>query len=84
MVLPVMNVDDMVDLLMVKNRAYNLLYALGEEPSTVKTLTSEEAYRLVNLAREVSAGDRGTYFHRFLAKHVPAHQLRYVATGRMA
>ena len=76
-----MNAEEVIDYLGLANRAYNLLYALGEEPSTVKTLNSEETYRLVNLAREVYAGQRATFFHRLLAAHVSTPQLRYVATG---
>jgi hypothetical protein len=72
-----------IENLSIKNRAYNLLYALGQSPESVRTLDIDETYRLINLAKEVHEGQRDTYFHRLIAERVPAHQLRYMATGRV-
>lgn len=72
-----------IDELSLRNRAYNLLYALGESPATVRTLAPGEAERLITLATEAYVGLGDTYFHRLIAARVPVNQLRYVATGRI-
>ena len=65
----------------LRNRAYNLLYALGAQPASVATLRPGEAERLVALAQEVYQGAQDTFFHRLILANVSAPQLRYVALG---
>ena len=75
--------QELIDDLSLRNRAYHLLYAMGQKPETVKTLRPGEAQRLVTLATETYCGLGDTYFHRMIRDMVPVHQLRYVATGRI-
>lgn len=64
------------------NRAYNLLYALGEAtPETVETFKPGEAEELIQIAHEVSMGMRTTERHREIAEKVSPAILRYVAIG---
>jgi hypothetical protein len=79
----------LLDDLTLRNRCYQLLYLLGDDPSTVRTLLPGEAAMWVGIAREVEAGDRSTDVHRRVAEAVAGRGrsgqaiLRYVATGRM-
>jgi hypothetical protein len=66
-----------------RNRAYQLLYALGAEPATVETLEPGAAEQWCQIAREVLNGLRTTQLHRRIAFAVPVATLRYVATGRI-
>ena len=66
-----------------RNRAYQLLYALGAEPATVETLKPGAAERWCQIAREVLEGMRTTQLHRRIAFAVPVATLRYAATGRI-
>lgn len=75
------NEQEVLDNLNLKDRAYSLLYALGQEPETVQPLFEDEARRLVTIAQEVYAGTGETYFHKLIAQ-IPIEKLRYVATGR--
>lgn len=79
-----MQAAEIMEELSLRNRAYNLLYAVGADPRLVSTLDFEETCRLITLAKEVYAGVGSTFFHRLILDRVPAHQLRYVATGRMS
>jgi hypothetical protein len=74
---------ELIDNLNLRNRAYNLLYSLGQDPGDVETLTDEEAQRLVKLADEVYRLEGDTFFHRLIRTRVPVHHLRYVATGKI-
>jgi hypothetical protein len=84
-----MTIGELVDDLTLRNRAYQALYLLGDNPSTVRTLLPGEAAMWVGIAREVEAGDRSTDVHRRVAEAVAGRgrsgqaMLRYVATGRM-
>lgn len=77
-------IDDAADAirdLSLRNRAYNLLYALGDyTPTDVPTFAPGEAARLIQIAREALAGDRSTELHRRLAALKP-HRLRYAIEG---
>jgi hypothetical protein len=73
----------LIDDLCLRNRAYNLLYALGADSSTVRTLIPGEAAYLVLVAQSVEAGDRLTERQRQIAATVKPHHLRYVTTGRI-
>lgn len=72
-----------IDNLSRRSRAYNALYALGETPETVKTLTRAEVEELIQLAHETAMGVTSTERHRTLAKASPA-LLRYIAIGSLA
>jgi len=74
--------EEMVEQLSLRNRAYNLLYAFGESPLTVQTLSPREAKRIVEMAQSAFRGDEGT-FQSFIRKGMKPYQLRYVATGRI-
>lgn len=84
-----MSTADLLDDLTLRNRCYQLLYLLGDNPSTVRTLLPGEAAMWVGMAQEVEAGDRSTDVHRRVAEAVAGRgrsgqaMLRYVATGRM-
>ncbi len=74
---------DLLDDLALRNRAYNLLYALGDYTwSNVPTLKPGQAAHLILTAYEAQHGDRSTELHRRIAQ-LPAHQLAYVVTGRI-
>jgi len=77
-----MSESEIIDLLSRSNRAYNLLYALGESPVTVDTLTPVEVGRLIDKAQSAFAGMEGS-FERLLRQKVSPTMLRYVATGKM-
>lgn len=51
-----MTTAGLIDDLSLRNRAYHLLYALGADPKTVRTLEPGEAESLVLLAQSVDAG----------------------------
>lgn len=73
---------DMIDGLKFLNRAYQALYALGETPSTVETLSLDEARMWIQVVQDVVDGDRSTYARRKLAELNPV-MLRYITTGKM-
>jgi hypothetical protein len=74
---------DLLNDLALRNRAYNLLYSLGDYTSSnVPTLAPGEAARLILAAHEAQHGDRSTVLHRRIAQ-LPAHQLHYAVTGRI-
>jgi hypothetical protein len=78
-----MNSQELIDDLCLRSRAYNLLYALGATPETVRTLEPGEASNLILTAYEVEQGDRSTEQHREIAANVKPYLLRYVTTGRI-
>jgi hypothetical protein len=45
----------LIDDLALRNRAYQVLYALGEDSSTVRTLTSGEAACLVGIVEQLTS-----------------------------
>lgn len=82
----VMEVEDaMIDSLSLRSRAYQVLYALGADPSTVRTLTTGEASCLVGI---VQGMEKDGYSHSrldtYLFTHMSASMRQYVATGSLA
>jgi hypothetical protein len=78
-----MTKNDLIYVLSVRNRAYQLLYSWkGENPFTVRTISDEEAEQLVQLAHEVAMGVRRTQEHREIAEKVSPSMLSYVSIGK--
>ena len=74
---------ELVNDLQLRNRAYNLLYMLGDaEPTTARTFLPGEAARLILVAWEAQQGDRSTPLHQRIAQIDP-RRLEYVVTGRI-
>jgi hypothetical protein len=73
----------LLDDLTLRNRAYQILYLLGDDPSTVRTLLPGEAAMWVGIAGDVLRGDRSTDIHCRLAAACKPAMLNYIATGRM-
>ena len=63
------------------NRAYQVLYALGDDSSTVRTLTSSEASALVGIVQDIYSGHRETPLDLMLSESMSRGMLRYVAEG---
>ena len=78
-----METPELIECLCLRNRAYNLLYALGETPATVRTLEPGEESFLVSCAKRVEAGKVESQLEQEIASKVPPAQLHYVATGRI-
>lgn len=75
---------EMLNDLKLRNRAYNLLYMLGDaEPATVRTFLPGEAARLILTAWEAQQGERSTPLHQRIAQLDP-RRLEYVVSGRIA
>lgn len=68
----------------LKNRAYQVLYALSDTPETVRTLTANEALHLVSLVEDVLGGQRVTDLDNLLASRMSRRMLEYVAHGMHA
>lgn len=77
------SVYEIVDRLSMANRAYQVLYALGDTPATVNSLSLDEAKMWIDIAQSVINGDRSTEIRKRLAATMSTAMLRYVATGRM-
>ena len=74
---------NLIDELERRNRAYQVLYALGSSPDTVGTLEPGEADILIEAARRVRDGDRSTETARKIAELSPV-MLNYIVTGRLS
>lgn len=70
---------EIVDSLTLRNRAYQVLYALGEDSATVRTLTDGEAACIVGL---VAAMDGTTYLELMLARRMSPRMIAYVRGDR--
>lgn len=77
------SVYEIVDRLTMANRAYQVLYALGDTPATVNAVSLDEAKMWIGVAQSVIDGDRSTEIRKTLAEKMSPAMLRYVATGRM-
>ena len=77
-----MTPSSIIDSLTLSNRAYQVLYALGDDSSTVRTLAAGEAFALVQIASDIFDGHIQTPFDRVLSNSIHPGVLRYVATGR--
>ena len=77
--------DAMIDSLSLRNRAYQVLYALGESSSTVRTLTAGEAACLVGIVQDIGFADRKlTESEHAVLSGMSASMVLYVATGSLA
>jgi hypothetical protein len=63
------------------NRAYQVLYALGDSSATVRTLEPSEAFALVALVADVRDGQRLTALDDLLAAKLSPRMISYVASG---
>lgn len=72
------------DVLTLRNRAYQVLYALGFKPSIAASLRSEDAPFWIALAQEVLNGRRDTGIHVKIAEKCNPVMLRYITTGKMS
>jgi hypothetical protein len=81
----VMEVEDaMIDSLSLRSRAYQVLYALGADPSTVRTLTTGEASCLVGIVQDIGFAQRPpTTLEQVLVDGMSVAMMWYVATGEM-
>jgi hypothetical protein len=68
-----------VDSLTLRNQAYQVLYALGDDPSTVRTLSDGEAACIVGLVRDM---DGSTYLEQMLARRMSPRMIEYVRGHR--
>lgn len=69
------------DHLALASRAYQVLYALGDEASTVRTLEPTEAACLVGIVHDVRAGQCKTTLDALLKIKMSRGMLEYVAEG---
>ena|ERR1017187_3328252 len=79
---PIILIDD----LSLRNRAYQVLYALGDTSSTVRTLTSGEAQCLVGIVQDLPlqlTTGIPTDLDLFLYQHMSSGMIAYVAGGRI-
>jgi hypothetical protein len=70
-----------IDHLCLSNRAYQVLYALGDTSSTVRTVEPSEARCLVGIVADIRDGRRVTELDHFLATKMSKGMLSYVAEG---
>jgi hypothetical protein len=77
-----MTAAELLDDMSCRNRAYNLLYALGKAtPDTVQTFSPGEAAKLIQAAKDVAAGNITTEQHRAIATLLSPSLLHYITTG---
>jgi hypothetical protein len=75
---------EMVDELSLRNRAYQVLYALGDTPGNVRTLTTGEAACLVGLVQDMLEADgEWNDLQVAIGSAMSMSMLTYVATGSM-
>jgi hypothetical protein len=75
----------MIDHLCLANRAYQVLYALGETSSTVRTLEPSEAACLVGIVQDLLAPDKEfTELDCFLFGAMSRGMIAYVAGSEAA
>jgi hypothetical protein len=67
--------------LCLSNRAYQVLYTLGDTSHTVRTVEPGEARCLVGIVADIRDGRRVTELDRFLASKMSNAMMLYVAEG---
>jgi len=77
---PSSDATDPVDELTLRNRAYQVLYALGEDSSTVRTLTTGEAACLVAIVQQLTSAPQ-TELDRVLVSKMSPRMIDYIAGG---
>lgn len=73
----------LIDDLALRNRAYQVLYALGFTPSTAATLEPGAAAFWVRIAQEVVDGKMETGIHHQIKEKCKPAMLRYITTGKI-
>jgi len=69
------------DDLEMRSRAYQVLYAMGDTPATVRTFMRGEAEELIEVCREVQMGVLATLRHVAIRDRVSEGLLEYVING---
>ncbi len=69
--------------LQLVNRAYQVLYALGDEAHTVRTLEPEEAQCLVGIVQDIQGGHAQTGLDITLLARMSPGMIAYVAKGEL-
>lgn len=72
-----------IDDLTLRNRAYQVLYALGFQPSDVGTLEGSQVSAWIEIARQVRDGEMKTPYHERIRAKCNDVMLRYIVEGRM-